>query len=295
MGRDLLRCDERARALVPEAEDVTGLPIAELMSRADAATIADPEIAQVLVFVASGVMHRQLTDRGWRPDVVAGHSLGEYSALVASGVLGWIEALTLVAARGRAMAAAARQATGTMAAIVGLPVEAVAALCAEVSTADGPAVLANLNSARQAVVSGTADAVAAVVERARAAGALRAKLLPVGGAYHSPLMAPARDELRPLVEAARLTSPRTALISSVTGQPVHDLAAYRADLAGQITSPVRWQATVAALAGSGVRRYVEVGPGRVLSGLGREAARDATHLTAADALRTRSGSPAVAS
>jgi [acyl-carrier-protein] S-malonyltransferase len=285
MGRDLAGCDASARALLPAAERVTGMPVFELMTRADAATIADPEIAQLLVFVWSMVLHRQLDEEGVRPAVVAGHSLGEYSALVACGSLDWEAALVIVAARGRAMADAARRQPGTMAALVGLSADTASQLCWQVCQGEAFAVVANHNSPRQTVVSGTADAVAEVVEAARSAGALRAKRIPVGGAYHSPLMTAAEDSLAPLLMAAPLRTPDTPLVSSLTGQPVTDIEAYRGHLLRQVTKPVRWQAAVESLIERGARTFVEVGPGRVLTGLGREMARDGRHLGAHEARR----------
>jgi [acyl-carrier-protein] S-malonyltransferase len=285
MGVELRQCAPAARALVPAATELTGLPIDELMTRADARTIADPEIAQLLVFVLSSALARELREHGLTPFLVAGHSLGEFTALVACQSLDWEVGLELVAARGRAMAAAARRRPGTMAAIAGLPASRVRDLCVTASTADAFAVVANVNSPRQTVVSGTVGAVESVCSGASAAGALRARRLPVGGAYHSPLMADAELVLRPLLAATALEPPRTALVSSVTGQPVDDVELYRPKLLGQITSPVQWQSTVETLVAAGVSRYVEVGPGRVLAGLGREMARTARHLATMDALR----------
>jgi len=285
MGHNLAGCSPGALALLPAAERATGLPVRELMTRANAATIADPEIAQLLVFVWSSVLHRQLDEEGVRPAAVAGHSVGEYSALVACGSLDWEEALTVVTVRGRAMAEAARRQPGTMAAVSGLSAETVAQLCCRVCRGEEFAVPATLNSPRQTVVSGTVDAVASVVEAARSAGALRAKLLPVGGAFHSPLMTAAEDNLAPLLMATPLRPPHTPLVSSVTGQLVTDIEAYRGQLLRQITRPVRWQATVGSLVAQGVRTFVEVGPGRVLAGLGREMVRDGRHLGANEARR----------
>jgi [acyl-carrier-protein] S-malonyltransferase len=282
MIRDLGWCGEQALRAVSEATELTGLPIEELMTRADAVTLADPEIAQLVVFVHSCVQLRALRTVGLTPTVVAGHSLGEYTALVACGCLEWTGALRLVAARGRAMAQAARERPGAMAALVGLDQATVRQLCAAAGTGAEQVVVANLNSPKQAVVSGTERAVAAVVDAARTAGALRAKRLPVGGAYHSPLMAPAQAALAPLLRAATLHAPDVAMVSSVTGAAVTDVDAYRQALVEQITSPVRWERAVRALA-EGPKQFVEVGPGRVLTGLDREMVRDAAHRTAAQA------------
>lgn len=282
MMRDLSWCGAEAARGVGEATEVTGLPVRELMTSADAETLTDPAIAQLLVFVHSAVQWRALLAAGVRPGAVAGHSLGEYTALLAAECLEWTDALRLVATRGRAMARAARERPGTMAALVGLDLATVRQLCAQATSGNEQVVVANLNSPRQAVVSGTERAVDSVVAAAKAAGALRARRLPVGGAYHSPLMARAQADLAPLLDAAPLHSPALALVSSVTGAAVTDTAAYRTALRGQITAPVRWEQAVAALAG-GPALFVEVGPGRVLTGLDREMVRDATHRTAANA------------
>jgi [acyl-carrier-protein] S-malonyltransferase len=289
MGRELAACGAGPRQKIDAAHRITGLPVNELMTVADAATIADPEIAQLLVFVWSTVWLDQLTELGARPSVVAGHSLGEYSALVAAGSLEWETALRLVAARGRAMTAAARRRAGTMAAIVGVDPEVLAELCEQARAEHGQVNqvnIANYNSPRQAVISGTVQAVEAVTAAAQEAGALRAKRLPVGGAYHSPLMATAEQELAPLLIDATFEQPRVPFVSSITGRRVTDIEAYRSELLGQVTGPVRWQDTVQTLLARGTDTFVEVGPGRVLSGLGREMARQARHLTALEGLRS---------
>lgn len=283
MGRDVAAFGPAGRDLVAAAARDTGLPLDELMTTADATTIADPQIAQLLIFTYSGVVLQALRERDWHPQVVAGHSLGEYTALVACGSLDWGDALALVAHRGRAMAAAARSRPGAMGAVVGLPTDQVARLCREATTGGELAVVANINSARQTVVSGTVAAVEAVLAKASAGGALRARRLPVGGAYHSPLMAPAERELAPMLRAVTLRPPALPLVSSVTGAQVTDLAAYREQLIGQITGPVRWHAVTRAI--EGTAQVVEVGPGRVLCGLGRESLRGTRHLTALDAVR----------
>lgn len=283
MGRDLAPCGAVARELVGRAEQASGLPVQELMTRADARTIADPQIAQLLVFVWSSVMYRHLSGLGHRPSAVAGHSLGEYTALVACDSLDWETAVALVAARGRAMTEAAERMPGTMAALVGLPLSDVEHLCRQACDGGGVAVLANINSARQVVVSGSTEAIQDILEQARASGALRAKALPVGGAYHSPLMDAAESALAPRLLAAPLGVPRRPFVSSVTGHWVVDIAAYRSELLHQVTSPVRWHDTFHTLAAAGIGTFFEVGPGRVLTGLGREMARGARHLTAQEA------------
>jgi [acyl-carrier-protein] S-malonyltransferase len=286
MARELGACGPAARELVGRAEHRTGLPLEARMTRADAATIADPEVAQLLVFVTSCALLTELRERGMTPQVVAGHSLGEYTALVAAGMLDFDGALDLVAERGRAMARAAEDSVGAMAAIAGLTQETVEELCARCGEdGHGVLVVANHNSPRQTAVSGDLAAVRAVVELARQHGAVRARRLPVGGAYHSPLMAPAERRLRPRLEGCRLAPPRTPMVTSMSGASVTDPAVYRGELCGQITAPVHWDRTVAALLERGARSFVEVGPGRVLCGLGRDNAQGRPHLTAQEALR----------
>jgi [acyl-carrier-protein] S-malonyltransferase len=183
------------------------------------------------------------------------------------------------------MAKAARRTPGGMAAIVGLPAEVVTGLCRDASGRGQSAVIANWNSPRQIVVAGTVSAVDQVVEAAGRAGALRARRLSVGGAYHSPLMDEVRDSLATSLADVPLAAPRVPFVSSVTAQRVTDIAEYRAHLLAQVVRPVRWSDTLRALSGLGTETYVEAGPGRVLSGLGREMVRAARHLTTWEALR----------
>ena len=284
MGRDLQVCRPTARALVAQAGERVDAPISEWLERADAATLADPEVAQLTIFVMSLVFAEELKQAGRIPVAVAGHSLGEYSALVAAGCLDWPVALDLVAARGRAMASAARARPGAMGAIVGLPIEVVIDLCADHTEPGKPVLVANVNSARQAVISGAPESVATVLDQARSRGALRARGLPVGGAYHTGLMAPAEKDLAPLIAAAALRTARVPLISSIDGRPVTDVEVYRRLLLTQITQPVRWFDALRTLQRLGAADYIEVGPGRVLSGLVRESDRSATQHNVVSAL-----------
>ncbi|WP_199818823.1 ACP S-malonyltransferase [Streptomyces sp. NRRL B-1347] len=285
MGYEMQRWGPWTGALASRAEDVTGLPVRALMKHADAAALAAPEVAQVLVLTWSLAALEQLRRQGWRPDVVAGHSLGEYTALVACGSLDEDTALSLVARRGRAMADAAAARPGTMAAIVGLAPQAVCGLCDDASADGEVAVVANWNSPRQIVVAGSRTAVKDVVAAASAAGALRARELPVGGAYHSPLMNSAHQLLTEHLAEVALAQPAVPFVSSTTGLRITDIEAYRQDLLAQVVSPVRWRDVMHTLAGLGVDTYVEAGPGRVLHGLAREMARSARHLTTAEASR----------
>lgn len=285
MGREIGRFGAEAGQVVTRAEDVTGLPVGELMATADARTLTDPEIAQVLVFVWSAAALTRLRGQGWHPSYVAGHSLGEFTALYAAESLDLDTALELVSCRGRAMRDAARLSPGSMAAIVGLPLDLVRGMCREACHGTELVTVANVNSPRQAVVSGSTPAVRRVVERAQALGALRARQLAVGGAYHSPLMAPALPPLAAALARARLQPPRIPLVSSTTGQVVEDIEEYHDELPWQMLRPVQWRRTVTTLRRQGVGLFLEAGPGRVLAGLGREIAREAGHLGVQDALR----------
>lgn len=281
MGRDLSWCSPASLTFVATAGEVTGLPVQEWLMRADAATLADPLAAQLTVLVHSGVLLRELHSRGVRPALVAGHSLGEYTALMAAGVLSEETALRLVSARGAAMSAAARQSPGAMGAVVGIDEDTLRALCAAVGD---QVCVANLNSPRQTVVSGAPAQVEQVLAAAREAGAMRAKRLSVGGAYHSPLMAPAQASLAPVLLAASFAAPQLPVVSSLTGALVHDVAAHQLALVGQMTAPVQWRRAFDALRDAGAHHFVEVGPGRALTGLGREMDRSATHASVLDAL-----------
>ena len=269
MARDLLRC-RSGRAVLAEAEAVCGLPLTSLMSTADAATLADPEIAQLSVLTHSLTLWDQLVTYGADPAMVAGHSLGEYTAMVAAGMLDRTDALILVSRRGRAMAEASRARPGAMGAVVGLHLGQIERMCHE--HGERAVVVANVNSARQVVVSGLRAAVEAVLDSARSAGALRAKLLPVGGAYHSPLMAEAAATMTALWRGVVLSPPRFPFLSSMTGALVADPDEQARLMLDQVGVPVQWRATMTTIQAGRVDAVVEVGPGRVLSGLAREQA-----------------------
>lgn len=252
--------------MVDRASEVTGLDLPRLMVEGCEQELADPAVAQVSVYTLSVATASLLSDAGCEPWAVAGHSLGEYGALVVAGCLDWEIALRFVARRGRCMARAGREKPGAMAAILGLPPETVEKLCDR--TADGEEVgLANHNAPTQVVVAGSTDAVGHLMEAACEAGATDAKLLPVAGAFHSPLMADAEEELADAVDELPLHPPRRIFVSSATGKAVTDVESYRKTLRCQITKPVLWRKTMATLAAAGATRFVEVGPGKVLRGL----------------------------
>jgi len=279
MAGDLVRALDPVRAWVDAASARAGIDIAGLLVRGTAAQIGACEVAQVAVFAVSVGVWQHLAARDAAPWAVMGHSAGEFAALVAAEMLDPDDALDLVVERSRAMAAAAALAPGSMVAIGGLPPDEVHALCAGSS---GRVVVANENSPIQTVISGDDGAVTAASVLARQRGALRVDRLPVAGAFHSPAMEPARRRMEPLLRAASLRPPRRTFISSVSGGVVDDPEAYRALLCEQLTRPVRWTRAVRTARLLGATRFVEVGPGRVLSSLVRSCDRGVETLAAND-------------
>lgn len=271
MARDLCERYESVRARFAEADEALGFALSELCFEGPAEQLAQTHITQPAVFVHSVAVGELLAAVGLQPGAVAGHSLGEYSALVAAGVLPFAEALTLVGTRGRLMWEAGRARPGAMAAVIGLDDDRVAALCQRAADM-GVAVPANFNAPGQVVVSGERAAVAHVRELAAQAGARRVVELPVSGAFHSPLMESAAEQMTPLLQAASFARPRVPVLTNVSAAPVEDPEKLRLHLIEQITSPVRWSATVQRLAAMGIGRALEVGPGAVLRGLVRRTA-----------------------
>lgn len=269
MAVDLCRAYPAVRELVEHASELSGLPLRELMRSGPRERLAMPDAAQLSVVAVSLGLVEHLRAAGLRVAAVMGHSAGEFTALAAAGVLDTATALWLVTERGRAMAEAARRAPGAMAAIAGLRAGEVHELCAEAQGAAAHVTVAGYNSPVQVVVSGDAAAVDAVERAARRRGALRVDRLPVGGAFHSPLMEWARQHMHGLLADVHLRPPRCPMVSSVTGEMVDDLERYRAALLQQMTRPVRWTDAVACAAGLGTGHFLEVGPGRVLSALVR--------------------------
>lgn len=271
MARDLCERCESVRARFAEADEVLGFALSALCFEGPAEQLAQTHITQPAVFVHSVAVGELLAAAGLQPAAVAGHSLGEYSALVAAGVLPFAEALTLVGTRGRLMREAGRARPGTMAAVIGLDDDRVAALCQRAAEV-GVAVPANFNAPGQVVVSGERGAVARVCELATQAGARRVVELAVSGAFHSPLMESAAAQMTPLLQAASFARPQVPVLTNVSAAPVEDPETLRLHLIEQITHPVRWSATVQRLAALGIGRALEVGPGGVLRGLVRRTA-----------------------
>ena len=266
MGKSLYEGDEAARARFDEADAVLGRPISKICFEGPEEALKDTENLQPAQFVVSVAACDALRARGVEPACAAGHSLGEYAALYATGVFDFETGLRLVAARGRAMAGADQ---GAMAAIIGMDMEPLEALCAEASAEGEPVVIANDNSPGQVVISGAEAAVKRACDAANEAGAKRVVPLPVSGAFHSPLMGEAACTMAGELEGAALKAPSCPFIPNVTATPESDPEAIRRYLVEQITGRVRWVESVRAIVGMGVSQGLEVGPGKVLSGLAR--------------------------
>ncbi len=277
MGQALAEAFPEARATFDEADQVLGWRLSELIFTGPAERLTLTENTQPAILTVSVAAWRVLDARGLRPDVVAGHSLGEYSAHVAAGTLAFADAVRLVHHRGRYMQEAVPVGHGAMAAILGLDEDAVRAACDEAAQGDvvSPA---NLNAAGQIVIAGTAAAVARAGECAKARGAKRVIPLQVSAPFHCALMAPAQARLAPELRSVPVRDPRVPVVANVDAAPKLDAQAAVAALIHQVSAPVRWDATLRRLASDGVSAYVEVGPGTVLSGLIRKVARDATVL-----------------
>lgn len=265
--------------------DEAGAEAADLLLRADADELRTPYAAQVATYLTSLVVLAAIRAdpdlSRTMPVALAGHSLGEYSALAAAGALRAEEGLALVSERGRAMAEVAAETPGTMAAVLGADEGSVDALCAAIRADELSVWPANDNGDGHIVVSGTPEGVAAVAERAGEAGARRVLPIPVGGAFHTPLMAPARDRLEQALARASFADTALPVVSNVEAQPHTDGAGWPARLSRQLTSPVRWRETLQLLVGMGVDVFVEIGPGSVLTGLARRAAPGSTAVSVA--------------
>jgi [acyl-carrier-protein] S-malonyltransferase len=275
MGRGLVDSFPVCRATFAEADDALGFALSEIIFDGPADRLTLTEITQPAILTVSVAACRLLDERGLRPDVVAGHSLGEYSAHVAAGTFAFAEAVRLVHNRGRYMQDAVPVGQGAMAAVLGLDEEGVRAACEE--AADGEVVSpANLNAPGQIVIAGHATAVARAGDRAKARGARRVIPLQVSAPFHCALMEPAEARLAPELRALTARDPRVAVVANVDAEPKRDADAAIAALIRQVSAPVRWEASVRRMAADGVSAYVEVGPGTVLSGLVRKTVREAT-------------------
>jgi len=270
MGKDLYDNNPQAKELFEKANEVLGFRITDLMFNGTEDDLKQTKVTQPAVFLHSVILALTMGD-DFKPDMVAGHSLGEFSALVAAGALPFEQGLKLVEARALAMQKACEAAPSTMAAIIGLPDEKVEEICA---TIDGVCVPANYNCPGQVVISGEIAAIEAACEKFKEAGARRALPLKVGGAFHSPLMEPARAELAEAIEAADFSAPRCPIYQDVDAKPHTDPAEIKANLLQQLTAPVRWSHIVANMVADGMTEAEELGPGKVLQGLIGKTSRD---------------------
>ena len=273
MASDLAGAYTRAAEVLGLAGQVLGPELLRIMAAGPEEALTATEVAQPALLTHSAAVTRVLEDAGLQPHLVAGHSLGEYSALVAAGGLDLESALRLVRERGLAMAEAGRERGGAMAAVLGLEAARLPAVVAQAAEV-GTLVVANYNSPGQVVLSGTVAAVERARELSKAAGATRTLLLKVSGAFHSPLMAPAAERIRPLLEAAPLENTAWPLVSNVDAVARTDAEEIRAGLLAQSTSSVRWAESMEAMLAAGVNCFVEVGPGQVLTRLVQRMAPD---------------------
>ena len=262
MGKPLFEKSPEAKKLFTQANEILGFAITDVMFEGPEEAQRQTKVTQPAVFLHSVILARLFPN--FKPDMVAGHSLGEFSALVASGALSFEDGLRLVSARAMAMQAACELEPSTMAAIIGLPDEKVEEICNGISEIVVPA---NFNCPGQLVISGSMKGVEQACEALKAAGAKRALPLKVGGAFHSPLMEPARQKLAEAIEKTQFNKPLCPIYQNVDAKPHTDPAEIKANLVKQLTSPVRWTQIVRAMVADGAKAFVELGPGNVLQGL----------------------------
>ena len=266
MGKDLYDNNPLAKELFEKANDILGFRITDIMFSGTDEELKQTKVTQPAVFLHS-VISALCMGEDVAPDMVAGHSLGEFSALVAAGALNFEDGLKLVYARAMAMQKACEAAPSTMAAIVGLDDATIENVCTEINTEKNVVVPANYNCPGQLVISGNVEAVKAACEKLKAAGAKRALLLPVGGAFHSPLMQPAKDELQAAIEATTFNTPKCAVYQNVDAQAHTDAEEIKANLIAQLTASVRWTQEVQNMIAAGATDFTECGPGKVLQGM----------------------------
>lgn len=266
MGKDLYENNQMAHDLFEKANEILGFRITDLMFEGTEEDLRQTKVTQPAIFLHSVILAKTLGEE-FKPDMVAGHSLGEFSALVAAGALSFEEGLKLVAARAMAMQKACEVTPSTMAAVLALPNEKVEEICATVDDVVAPA---NYNCPGQVVISGTVAGIDAVCPLLLEAGAKRAMKLKVGGAFHSPLMQPAQEELAAAIEKAEFATPVCPVYQNVDAKPHTDPAEIKANLIAQLTAPVRWTQSVQSMVADGLTEVVELGPGAVLQGLVRK-------------------------
>ena len=267
MGKDLYETNETAKALFEKANEILGFRITDIMFAGTDEELKQTRVTQPAVFLHSVISAICLGD-DFQPDMVGGHSLGEFSALVAAGALSFEDGLRLVHARALAMQKACEVAPGTMAAIIALPDDTIEGICSEVSAeGNGVVVPANYNCPGQLVISGNVEAVNSACDKLKAAGAKRALVLPVGGAFHSPLMQPAAEELQKAIEEVEFKTPRCPIYQNVDAQAHTDASEIKQNLMAQLTASVKWTQEVNNMIEAGATDFTECGPGKALQGM----------------------------
>lgn len=263
MGKDMYEANDEAKELFHKADEILDFEISKLMFEGSDEDLKQTKVTQPAIFLHSVILSKLMGD-AFAPDMVAGHSLGEFSALVANGALSFEDALKLVYQRALAMQKACEMKPSTMAAILGLEDDVVEKICADT---DGVVVAANYNCPGQLVISGEIEAIDSACEKLTEAGARRALKLQVGGAFHSPLMEPAREELAAAIESSSFNKPKCPIYQNVTALPESDPEQIQKNLVAQLTAPVKWTQTMQNMVVDGLSEVVEVGPGKVLQGL----------------------------
>lgn len=266
MGKELFETSELAKNLFLQANEILGFKITDIMFSGTDDELKQTKVTQPAIFLHSVILAATLGD-SFKPDMVAGHSLGEFSALVANKTLSFENALTLVSKRALAMQKACEINPSTMAAVLNLADETIESICKEISDAGQVVVAANYNCPGQLVISGTIEGINIACEKMKAAGAKRALVLPVGGAFHSPLMEPARVELEAAINATEFNQPICPVYQNVTASAVSNPTEIKKNLILQLTAPVKWTQTIQQMTADGATHYTEVGPGKVLQGL----------------------------
>ena len=276
MGSDLYENSPLAQELFEKANSILGFSITDTMFEGSAEALKETKVTQPAIFLHSVILAKTLGE-SFKPDMVAGHSLGEFSALVANGTLNFEDGLRLVSQRALAMQKACELQPSTMAAVLGLDDNVVENVCNDTS---GIVVAANYNCPGQLVISGEIEAINSACETLKDEGARRALVLPVGGAFHSPLMEPAREELANAIENTTFNKPNCPIYQNVTANAVTDETAIKTNLISQLTAPVRWTQSVQQMLADGATHFTEVGPGKVLQGLVRKINREAQTASA---------------
>ena len=278
MGKSLYDGNETAKDLFEKANEILGFRISDIMFEGTDEQLKQTNVTQPAIFIHSVIAYKTLSDA--KPDMVAGHSLGEFSALVANNTLSFEDALKLVSIRANSMQKACEIVPGTMAAVLALADETVEKICAEIQAETGETVVAaNYNCPGQLVISGSVAGINIACERMKAAGAKRALVLPVGGAFHSPLMASAKEELAAAIAATTFNTPTCPVYQNVVAKAVTDPMEIKQNLEAQLTGAVRWTQSVEAMVADGAINFTEVGPGKVLQGLVQKIYREAVIIS----------------